>query len=145
MNRHALQSHGRAILETAKDHLADALNKAPEEGWTAVEWAEAAGLLLDDAKFPAVFAHHLGPVLVAEGRALLVGEQGLAHFVPARRKVREPETVQASATAAPEVWGATRSAAGVEERHAERPPSNFPAGVADEEEGPPPDGSPWIP
>lgn len=141
----ALHSHGRAILETAKDHLAAALRHAPDAGWTAVEWAEAAGLLLDDANFPAVFAHHLGPVLVGEGRAQQVGVGGLARFAPARRTVAEPASAHAAATSAPQVWGTGSSAAGVEEHHVEQPPGDFPRGVADEEEGPKPDSGAWIP
>jgi hypothetical protein len=50
------QQHGQAILETAKDHLAAVLEGAPRDGWTAIEWAEAAGLRLDGASFAAVFA-----------------------------------------------------------------------------------------
>ena len=146
MDQDALKSHGRAILETAKDHLAAALSQAPETGWTAVEWAEGAGLLLDDANFPAVFAHHLGPVLAAEGRAQEVGGGGLARFAPARKRVEEPESVQASATSAPQVWGAASSATGVEVRDVQKAPDAFPQGVADEElERPPSDEGPWIP
>jgi hypothetical protein len=139
------QSHGRAILETAKDHLSSALSAAPDDGWTAVEWAEAAGLLLDDANFPAVFAHHLGPVLIGEGRAQDIGDGVLSRYVPARRKVEEPVSAQASATSAPQVWGSASNAAGVEVREVTEAPAGFPEGVADSETRPDDDSGPWIP
>lgn len=145
MNPNALKSHGRAILETAKDHLAAALSQAPDAGWTAAEWAEAAGLTLDDANFPAVFAHHLGPLLVLEGRAQQLGDPGLARFAPARRVVEEPESAQASATAAPQVWGAATNPSGTAVQHVDQAPTGFPEGVGDNEARPEGDSGPWIP
>lgn len=144
MDRHGFKQHGRAILETAKDHLASALQGAPDEGWTAVEWAEAAGLLLDDAKFPAVFAHHLGPVLLVEGRAASAGDGALPRYRSAASRPRQPETVGAAATAAPQVWG-TASNAAIQAVGA--PTQGAPQGVADEGQDSPPEGheGPWIP
>lgn len=96
-----LQAHGRAILEAAKDHLAAALASAPADGWTAAEWASAAGLLLDGAPFGAVFAHHLGTVLVAEGRAIQVGGGPLPRFCGTRAAVEQPQGAVSAATNAP--------------------------------------------
>ncbi|MBN92853.1 MAG: hypothetical protein CL928_02125 [Deltaproteobacteria bacterium] len=103
-----LQDHGRAIIETAKDHLVAALESAPDAGWTAVEWAEAGGLLIDEANFPAVFAHHLAPVLVKEGRALVVEEGGLTRYTRIGEGTVDDESpagsARAAATTAPQVW-----------------------------------------
>jgi hypothetical protein len=74
MTPKAMRDHGRAVIETAKDHLVAALSVSPPRGWTAAEWAQAAGVLIDGAAFPAVLVHHVAPVLVAEGRATAVGE-----------------------------------------------------------------------
>ena len=103
-----LQDHGRAIIETAKDHLVAALESAPDEGWTAVEWAAAGGLLIDEANFPAVFAHHLAPVLVQEGRALVVEVGGLTRYTRLGEGTVEEESpagsARAAAPTAPQVW-----------------------------------------
>ncbi len=103
MSQSALKDHGRAILETAKDHLMAALAGAPDEGWTAVEWAESAGLLLDGASFPAVVAHHIAPILVREGRASEIGAGGLARFHPGQQSREESSAAVAKAMAAPDV------------------------------------------
>lgn len=105
MTPRALKDHGREIIETAKDHLVAALAMAPTTGWTAVQWAEAAGVLLDGAKFPAVLTHHVAPVLVAEGRAMVVDEEGgLCRYGAAPPRALEKIQGQvARATAAPMV------------------------------------------
>ena len=106
MTNRALKDHGREIIETAKDHLVAALAAAPTSGWTAVQWGEAAGVLLDGAKFPAVLTHHVAPVLVAEGRAIVVlDDGGMARYgsAPPPAPVRVEGQV-ANATAAPHVW-----------------------------------------
>jgi hypothetical protein len=99
----ALTDHGQAILETAKDHLVAALDGAPEDGWTSIEWADAAGLLLTDASFPAVIVHHLAVVLVREGRASDVGDGALARFSPAQRRLIVESGAVAKAVSAPAV------------------------------------------
>ena len=106
MTPRALKSHGREIIETAKDHLVAALASAPPRGWTAAEWAEAAGVLVDGAKFPAVLAHHVAPVLVAEGRTVVASEDGgIARYgAAAPRTGPTPKGTLAQATHAPEVW-----------------------------------------
>jgi|GEM_PF-2421038 len=139
------QHHGQAILETAKDHLAAVLEAAPRTGWSAVEWAEAAGLLLEGAPFAAVFAHHMAPVLVREGRVALVGEDPLPRYSTARPSVDEAAAPQGAATSAPQPWeGATDArVTAIVPGH-----PDFPQGAADEEEeqGPPPGlTGPWIP
>ncbi len=144
MDRHGFKQHGRAILETAKDHLASALEGAPDEGWTAVEWAEAAGLLIDDAKFPAVFAHHIGPVLLRDGRAASAGDGALSRYRSAAQKQTQPGTTAAAATAAPQVWA---SASESTVQSSGGPAPSVPRGVADEGQDSPPDDhdGPWIP
>ena len=144
MNTRTLKEHGRAILETAKDHLVAALEGAPEDGWTAVEWATAAGLLVDEASFSAVFAHHLAPVLVSEGRARVVGEGGLARYSSIQAAREESHSAVAAATSAPQVWS---GGAEGELQVGEPLQSNFPEGEADEASGGPPEGhdGPWIP
>ncbi|MCO4768554.1 MAG: hypothetical protein KDA24_00880 [Deltaproteobacteria bacterium] len=106
MTPRALKDHGREIIETAKDHLVAALASAPAAGWTAAEWADAAGVLIDGAKFPAVLAHHVAPVLVSEGRILLASEDGgIARYGAAAPRSTPHGTGRvASATAAPQVW-----------------------------------------
>ncbi len=106
MQTRAIKDHGREIIETAKDHLVAALASAPVAGWTAAEWAEAAGVLIDGALFPAVLTHHVAPVLVAEGRTLLVGEDGgIARYGAAPPAApAKLEGHVAHATAAPQVW-----------------------------------------
>jgi hypothetical protein len=99
----SLKDHGQAILETAKDHLVAALEDAPEQGWTAIEWAESAGLLLPGASFPAVIAHHLAVVLVSEGRASNIGEGALARFSQSQRCRIEESGAVAKAVSAPAV------------------------------------------
>jgi len=139
-----LHDHGRAIIETAKDHLIAALDRAPDAGWTAVEWADAGGLLIDEANFPAVFAHHLAPVLVKEGRALVVEEGGLTRYTRIGERTVEDESpagsARAAATTAPQVWSSGPS----EEAFVD---GEFPAGEEDTKEEGPPDGheGPWIP
>ena len=103
MSKSALKHHGQAILETAKDHLVAALDDAPDAGWTAVEWAEEAGLLLTGASFPAVIAHHLAAVLVGEGRAVDVGDGALPRFASGKRQHAEESGAVAKAVAAPSV------------------------------------------
>jgi hypothetical protein len=103
MSKAALKDHGQAILETAKDHLVAALEAAPEQGWTSIEWADAAGLLMADASFPAVIVHHLANVLVREGRASDVGDGALGRFGQARRRIIEESGAVANAVAAPSV------------------------------------------
>lgn len=117
MTPRALKDHGREIIETAKDHLVAALAAAPATGWTAVQWAEAAGVLLDGAKFPAVLTHHVAPVLVGEGRAKVVEEDGgIARYgaAPPPAPVRV-EGGLAHATAAPQVWHPTTDEPAVRE------------------------------
>jgi len=106
MTSRALTDHGREIIETAKDHLIAALASSPAGGWTAAEWAEAAGVLIDGAKFPAVLAHHVAPVLVGEGRVTVASETGgLARYAAAApRSVAAGKGHMASAVAAPQVW-----------------------------------------
>jgi len=103
MSTAALKHHGQAILETAKDHLVAALEGAPEQGWTSAEWAEAAGLLMPDASFPAVIVHHLAIVLVREGRASDIGDGAIARFAQAQRRLIEESGAVAKAVAAPSV------------------------------------------
>ncbi len=102
----AIKDHGREIIETAKDHLVAALASAPASGWTAVQWAEAAGVLIDGAKFPAVLTHHVAPVLVGEGRALVAADDGgISRYCsapPTARVVIQGQV--AHATTAPRVW-----------------------------------------
>ncbi len=102
-----LKDHGRAIIETAKDHLVAALQAAPEDGWTAVELAVAAGLLVDEANFPAVLAHHLAPVLTAEGRATVVEKGGLIRYTAVEQTIADEASPMAAATSAPQVWSDT--------------------------------------
>lgn len=106
MTPRALKDHGREIIETAKDHLVAALASAPPDGWTAVEWAENAGVLLDGAKFPAVLTHHVAPVLLAEGRISKTSDiGGIARYGAAPPRHATPGRGRvASATAAPQVW-----------------------------------------
>lgn len=99
----ALKDHGQAILETAKDHMIAALEAAPSEGWNSIEWADAAGLLMTDASFPAVIVHHLASVLVREGRAADVGDGAVARFGKARRRIIQESGAVANAVAAPAV------------------------------------------
>ena len=99
-----LKDHGRAIIETAKDHLVAALQSAPPDGWTAVEWAVAAGLLVDEANFPAVLAHHLAPILAKEGRAKIVEKAGLTRYTGVEEAVTDQSSPMAAATSAPQVW-----------------------------------------
>ncbi len=145
MNESTLKEHGRAILETAKDHLVAALEGAPEEGWTAVEWASASGLQLDGSSFPAVFAHHIAPVLVAEERARVVGEGGLARYSSIQSAREESQSTIAAATSAPQVWSGGGASG---ELQLEAPlQQSFPEGDADEGQAGPPEGhdGPWIP
>jgi hypothetical protein len=107
MNENRLKQHGQAILEAAKDHLHAALESAPPTGWTAVEWAEQAGLLLEGASFAAVFAHHLGPVLLREGRAAEVGDGAIPRYTVRRAGVEQPAGAVSAATSAPEPWSPT--------------------------------------
>ncbi len=137
------KDHGLAIIETAKDHLAAALELAPEDGWSIVEWADAAGLIISGANFPAVFAHHIAPVLVREGRAYAVEKGGLARYsLTAQKPAEQGISPMASATSAPQLW----SSAPQEEVFVD---GQFPEGEAeDEAEGEAdPDGhdGPWIP
>jgi len=143
MSTNTLKEHGQAIMETAKDHLVAALQNAPDDGWTAVEWAQAAGLLLDGANFPAVLTHHVAPVLVGEGRARVVGEGGLARYSSVQEAHEESHSVMAAATSAPQVWDTSPEGA----ETAEVLQGSFPEGTADEEAEGPPDGhdGPWIP
>ncbi len=145
MSTEQLKQHGSAILEAAKDHLVAVLAAAPEEGWTAVEWAGAAGLLLGGGTFEAVFAHHLAPVLVSEGRAVQVGEEAVARFRPADESKEESHSAMAAATSAPQVWSSTAS--GELEVPQTILQQEFPAGEADiEAEKKPTDhDGPWIP
>lgn len=144
MTPNPLKDHGRAIMETAKDHLAAALESAPEAGWTVVEWAGSAGLLIDEARFPAVFAHHLGPVLVKEGRARVVEEGGLARYTGIGESTVEEDSTagspRAAATTAPQVWNSGPAAETFVD-------GEFPAGEAEAEAEGPPEGheGPWIP
>jgi hypothetical protein len=147
----AFKDHGKAILETAKDHLAAALDQAPAGGWTAVEWAEAAGLLLDGAAFPAVVAHHLGPVLAQEGRARITDAGGLPRFAPAERRAAPADppgagegSARAAATSSPQLW----SGAPAEEVFVDGSAAPAGAGGGPEDEGqkpPPGHHGPWIP
>jgi hypothetical protein len=109
MTPRALKDHGREIIETAKDHLVAALALSPAEGWTAAEWAEAAGVLLDGAKFPAVLTHHVAHVLLAEGRVTITSESGgLSRYgAAAPRHSHTGMGAAAAATAAPHVWAAS--------------------------------------
>jgi len=111
MTPRALKDHGRELIETAKDHLVAALAMSPPEGWSAAEWAEAAGVLLDGAKFPAVLTHHVAPVLVAEGRVRVASEQGgMARYAAAPpRHVPSGGGIVASATAAPQIAAMDRT------------------------------------
>ncbi len=146
MSSNPLKDHGRAIIETTKDHLVAALGSAPEDGWTAVEWAEAGGLLLDGASFPAVFAHHIAPVLVREGRARVVDEDaGLARYGSVHGAVEESHSAVAAATQAPQVWSA--GAVGGELQVDGPLQAAFPDGDADEGKNSPPEDheGPWIP
>jgi len=135
-----LKDHGRAIIETAKDHLVAALQAAPEDGWTAVELAVAAGLLVDEANFPAVLAHHLAPILAAEGRAKIVEKGGLTRYAAVEEAVTDQSSPMAAATAAPQVW----SSAPAEEVFVD---GDFPKSPEEEEADSPPDDheGPWIP
>jgi hypothetical protein len=145
MSTTSLTEHGRAILETAKDHLVAALAEAPEEGWTAADWAAAAGLSLDGATFPGVFVHHIAPVLVAEGRASQVGEDTVARYCAVEEEKEESHSVAAAATAAPQVWSGTPT--GEMEVPTALLQAEFPEGEADvEQEAKPTDHEgPWIP
>ncbi|MBJ92848.1 MAG: hypothetical protein CMP23_00075 [Rickettsiales bacterium] len=135
-----LKDHGLAIIETAKDHLVAALEAAPEEGWTAVELAVASGLLVDEASFPAVITHHLGPTLVKEGRARIVEKAGLTRYTAIREALTDQSSPMAAATSAPQVW----SSAPTEEVFVD---GEFPQSPEEAEaEGPPADHEgPWIP
>lgn len=116
MTTRAIKDHGREIIETAKDHLIAALASAPPSGWTAVQWAEAAGVMIDGAKFPAVLTHHVAPVLVAEGRTEIVDDGGgISRYCapPPSAPVQIVGHV-AQATAAPQVWHPPEADAGVE-------------------------------
>jgi len=103
MSTAALKDHGQAILETAKDHMIAALEAAPSEGWSSIEWADAAGLLMTDASFPAVIVHHLAAVLVREGRAADVGDGAVARFGKSQRRIIQESGAVANAVAAPAV------------------------------------------
>ena len=109
MTPRALKDHGREIIETAKDHLVAALALSPAKGWTAAEWAEAAGVLLDGAKFPAVLTHHVAAVLLSEGRVVITSDEGgMARYgAAAPRHTPGVTGATAAATAAPQVWGPT--------------------------------------
>jgi len=145
MSTTSLEEHGRAILETAKDHLVAALAEAPEEGWEASAWATAAGLSLVGASFPAVVVHHIASVLVAEGRARQVGEETVARYRAIAESKEESHNAVAAATAAPQVWSGTLS--GEMEVPAALMKAEFPQGDADlEAEAKPTDHEgPWIP
>jgi len=131
----ALKDHGQAILETAKDHLVAALEDAPIEGWTAIEWAEAAGLLLTGASFPAVIAHHLAAVLVREGRASDVGEGAMARFSQGQRSRIEESGAVAKAVSAPAVVHSP-TADGPEEESFDREDLQAVDGAAAADKGP---------
>lgn len=145
MSTTSLKEHGQAILETAKDHLVAALAEAPEEGWTAADWATEAGLSLEGASFAAVIVHHVAPVLVAEGRADLVGEATVARYTAVARSNEESHSAVAAATSAPEVWSGTLS--GELEVPAALMKAEFPQGEADieAEQKPTDHEGPWIP
>jgi hypothetical protein len=135
-----LKDHGRAIIETAKDHLVAALQAAPQDGWTAVELAVAAGLLVDEANFPAVLAHHLAPILATEGRATIVEKGGLTRYTAVDEAVTDQSSPIAAATSAPQVW----SSAPAEEVFVD---GDYPQSPDEEDaESPPEDHEgPWIP
>ena len=135
-----LKDHGRAIIETAKDHLVAALQESPEAGWTAVELAVAAGLLVDEANFPAVLAHHLTPILATEGRALIVEQGGLTRYTAVPASVADQSSPMAAATSAPQVW----SNAPTEEVFVD---GAYPQSSEENEADSPPDDheGPWIP
>ncbi len=135
-----LKDHGRAIIETAKDHLVAALQAAPEEGWTSVELAFAAGLLVDEANFPAVLAHHLAPILAKEGRAKLIEKGGLTRYTAVGEAVTDQSSPMAAATSAPQVW----SSAPAEEVFVD---GDFPQSPEEAEAETPPEDheGPWIP
>ena len=135
-----LKDHGRAIIETAKDHLVAALQAAPEDGWTAVQLAVAAGLLVDEANFPAVLAHHLAPILANEGRATIVEKAGLTRYTAVGEAVTDQSSPMAAATAAPQVWSSDPA----EEVFVD---GDFPQGTDEPESDSPPDDheGPWIP
>jgi len=135
-----LKDHGRAIIETAKDHLVAALQAAPEDGWTAVQWAIAAGLLVDEANFPAVLAHHLAPILAGEGRAKILEKGGLTRYTAIEAALAEDPSPMAAATSAPQVW----SSAPADEVFVD---GDFPQAPEEEEADSPPEDheGPWIP
>ncbi|MEE2828558.1 MAG: hypothetical protein VX498_05190 [Myxococcota bacterium] len=135
MSDSPLKSHGRAILETAKDHLIAVLVDAPDEGWTAAEWAAAAGLLLDGAGFPAVVAHHLAPILVQEGRASSVGDGVLARFCLQQVDREESSAAVAKAMAAPAV-GPSPALPGTDEESFDREGVEAVDGAAAADKGP---------
>ncbi len=135
-----LKDHGRAIIETAKDHLVAALQAAPEDGWTAVELAVAGGLLVDEANFPAVLAHHLAPILASEGRARIVEVGGLTRYTAIRESLADQSSPMAAATSAPQVW----SSAPADEVFVD---GDFPQAPEEAEADSPPEDheGPWIP
>ncbi|MCP4873196.1 MAG: hypothetical protein GY898_31260 [Proteobacteria bacterium] len=145
MSTTSLKEHGRAILETAKDHLVAALAEAPEEGWTAADWAAEAGLSLEGASFAAVVVHHVAPVLVGEGRAQVVGDETVARYTAAPASKEESHSAVAAATSAPQVWSGTLS--GELEVPADLMKAEFPQGEADleAEQKPTDHEGPWIP
>jgi hypothetical protein len=135
-----LKDHGRAIIETAKDHLVAALEAAPEEGWTAVELAIAGGLLVDEANFPAVLAHHLAPILAKEGRARIVEEGGLTRYTAVRESLADQSSPMAAATSAPQVWsGSPADEVFVDGDFPQSPQEDEADQAPDDHEGP------WIP
>lgn len=148
---------GREIVETIKDHMVRVLAGAPEDGWTAVRWADEAGLLVEPSSFPAALVHHLAPILVREGRARQLGEAGLASYVAAAGAVhagREPGPlpVAEAPALAPHLWsdapGTDDGQVEIERRgEVDGLGGSFPEGSADEGADRPPEGhgGPWIP